>query len=414
MTSEIKALTLVELNRRISALIASDTALREQWVVAETSDLRRSGGHCYMELIEKDAAGLPVARLRAVIWASQFLRLNAKFKDVTGSDLHTDLRIMVRVTVSFHPAYGLSAVISDINPEYTCGELERRRREILARLDAEGVSDMNRTLAVAETCLRVAVVSARGAAGYGDFINQLFSNRSSIAFKVTLFEAVMQGESAPPSVISALDEIAAKSDDYDCVAILRGGGATGDMAAFDNYDLALNVCCFPLPVIIGIGHDRDRCVLDYIAAVSVKTPTAAAEWLVKRGEESLDRVRRLAADIYRLAGERLGGAMRQIAYYEGQLPALAESVVSRAMTAVNERYATRIVDSVNKIITRHTDRLDALGQIVGALAPEATLRRGFSITRVGGRALTDAATLADGDEIETILAHGKFKSKICR
>ena len=412
MTPEIKALTLVELNRRITALIASDTALREQWVVAETSDLRRSGGHCYMELIEKDAAGLPVARLRAVIWASQFLRLNAKFKDVTGSDLHTDLRIMVRVTVSFHPAYGLSAVISDINPEYTCGELERRRREILARLDAEGVSDMNRTLAVAEPCLRVAVVSARGAAGYGDFINQLFSNRSSIAFKVTLFEAVMQGESAPPSVISALEEIAAKSDDYDCVAILRGGGATGDMAAFDNYDLALNVCCFPLPVIIGIGHDRDRCVLDYIAAVSVKTPTAAAEWLVKRGEESLNRVRRLGADIYRLAGERLGGAMRQIAYYEGQLPALAESVVSRAMTAVNERYATRIVDSVNKIITRHTDRLDALGQIVGALAPEATLRRGFSITRVGGRALTDADTLADGDEVETILAHGKFKSKV--
>lgn len=414
MTPEIKALTLVELNRRISALIASDTALREQWVVAETSDLRRSGGHCYMELIEKDAAGLPVARLRAVIWASQFLRLNAKFKDVTGSDLHTDLRIMVRVTVSFHPAYGLSAVISDINPEYTCGELERRRREILARLDAEGVSDMNRTLAVAEPCLRVAVVSARGAAGYGDFINQLFSSRSSIAFKVTLFEAVMQGESAPPSVISALEEIAAKSDDYDCVAILRGGGATGDMAAFDNYDLALNVCCFPLPVIIGIGHDRDRCVLDYIAAVSVKTPTAAAEWLVKRGEESLDRVRRLAADIYRLAGDRLSGAMRQIAYCEGQLPALAESVVSRAMTAVNERYATRIVDSVNKIITRHSDRLDALGQIVGALAPEATLRRGFSITRVGGRALTDAATLADGDEVETILAHGKFKSKVYR
>lgn len=222
----------------------------------------------------------------------------------------------------------------------------------------------------------------------------------------------MQGESAPPSVISALEEIAAKSDDYDCVAILRGGGATGDMAAFDNYDLALNVCCFPLPVIIGIGHDRDRCVLDYIAAVSVKTPTAAAEWLVKRGEESLNRVRRLGADIYRLAGERLSGAMRQIAYYEGQLPALAESVVSRAMTAVNERYATRIVDSVNKIITRHTDRLDALGQIVGALAPEATLRRGFSITRVGGRALTDAATLADGDEVETILAHGKFKSKV--
>ncbi len=414
MTPEIKALTLVELNRRITALIASDTALREQWVVAETSDLRRSGGHCYMELIEKDTAGLPVARLRAVIWASQFLRLNAKFKDVTGSDLHTDLRIMVRVTVSFHPAYGLSAVISDINPEYTCGELERRRREILARLDAEGVSDMNRTLAVAEPCLRVAVVSARGAAGYGDFINQLFANRSSIAFKVTLFEAVMQGESAPPSVISALEEIAAKSDDYDCVAILRGGGATGDMAAFDNYDLALNVCCFPLPVIIGIGHDRDRCVLDYIAAVSVKTPTAAAEWLVKRGEESLDRVRRLGADIYRLAGERLSGAMRQIAYYEGQLPALAESVVSRAMTAVNERYATRIVDSVNKIITRHTDRLDALGQIVGALAPEATLRRGFSITRVGGRALNDADTLADGDEIETILAHGKFKSRVYR
>ena len=276
-------ITLEELTSRIGGLINTSSSLRNVWVTAETSDLRRSG-HCYLELIQKHpATGEPVARARATIWRSVFARIESDFFVATGQRLDSGMKVMVQVTANYHPAYGLSLNITDIDPTYTMGDLMRIRMEILARLKREGVLELNRTVEWCDVPLRIAVISAPGAAGYGDFIHQLYSNDFRLRFTTCLFPAVMQGVQAPPSIIAALERIAAEEEEWDCVVIIRGGGATSDLASFENYDLAANVAQFPLPIIIGIGHERDVTVLDYVANMRVKTPTAAAEWLIGRG-----------------------------------------------------------------------------------------------------------------------------------
>ena len=407
------ALTLLELNSRISATVAADTALRDVWVTAETGDLRVSGGHCYLELIEKDeATGRPVARLRAIIWASQYARIATEFVAATGQQLVSDIKVMVRVTVNFHPAFGLSAVINAINPEFTCGDLIRRRRIMIQRLTDEGIIDMNRTLEWADVPSRVAIVSAAGAAGYGDFITHLYSNPSRLRFTTTLFPAVMQGENAPASIIAALDQIAAQADDFDCVVIIRGGGATGDLASFDNYDLAANVAQFPLPIIVGIGHERDVTILDYVAAVRVKTPTAAAEWLIGKVEAALAKVRDIAAEIFRAATSKVSGGLQQLAYYQGLLPSLALGKVERARLALTSTVPDSLSHSAETILRRHRDRLETAAQLIAALSPQAVLRRGYSICRVGGKAVTDPSELSTGDVVETRVAGGSFSSTV--
>ncbi|MDE6334068.1 MAG: exodeoxyribonuclease VII large subunit, partial [Muribaculaceae bacterium] len=241
----IAPLTLLDINRRISDAIASTPGLANVWLVAETSDLRCTGGHCYMELIDKDeATGSPRARARATIWASRFARLNAEFRAATGSPLTSNIKIMVQATATFHPVYGLSLNITDVNPEYTLGDLLRRRREMIARLQAEGILNCNRELQWPPVPWRIAVISAAGAAGYGDFIDQLYNNSYRLRFSTRLFEARMQGEDTAPSIIAALERIAAADESYDCVVIIRGGGDNSDLAAFDNSALAANIALF--------------------------------------------------------------------------------------------------------------------------------------------------------------------------
>ena len=406
-------ITLLQLNSRISSLIAGDVSLHDVWVTAETRDLRVSGGHCYLELIEKDPAnGRPVARMRAIIWASHYAHISSEFAVATGQQLVSDLKVMVKVTVNFHPAFGLSAVISDINPEFTCGDLIRRRMMMIRRLTDEGIIDMNRTLPWPDVPWRVAVVSAVGAAGYGDFITHLYGNPSHLRFSTELFPAVMQGENAPQSIIAALDEIAVRTDDFDCVVIIRGGGATGDLASFDNYDLAANVAQFPLPVIVGIGHERDVTILDYVVAVRVKTPTAAAEWLIGRMEAALTRVRDLAAEIFRAATSKVSGGLQQLAYYQGLLPSLSLGKIDRARSSLDAAVPEALRHAVELIVRRQNDRLDAASRLVEALSPQAVLRRGYSVCRVNGRAVTDASALNAGDILTTVLASGSIKSTV--
>lgn len=408
-------LSLLELNSRISSIIAADAALHDVWVTAETGDLRVSGGHCYLELIEKDpATGRPVARLRAIIWASQYARIATEFVAATGQQLVSDLKVMVRVTVNFHPAFGLSAVISAINPEFTCGDLIRRRRMMIKQLTDEGIIDMNRTLPWADVPWRVAVISAKGAAGYGDFITHLYNNPSRLRFTITLFPAILQGENAPASIIAALEEVAAQIDDYDCVVIIRGGGATGDLASFDNYELAANVAQFPLPVIVGIGHERDVTILDYVAAVRVKTPTAAAEWLIGKVDDAYARVREIASEIFRVATSRVSGGLQQLAYYEGLLPSLALGKVERERVKLCSGVPETISHSVSAIIRRHNDRLRSIGELLSALSPQSVLRRGYSISRVNGHAISDVSMLKAGDIVETQLASGSYKSTVTK
>lgn len=408
----IQPLALTDITRRIGGAIAATQGLSGVWVVAETSDLRVAGGHCYMELIQKDDAGRPLAKVRAVIWASTYARLGVAFAAATGSRLASDMKVMVRADVSYHAVYGLSLVINDINPDYTAGDLVRRRNAILARLQADGVLDLNKTLPFPATPQRVAVISARGAAGYGDFVRHLYGNSMSFRFTVELFEAVMQGDKAPASVISALDRINERIADFDIVVIIRGGGAVSELACFDDYELAFNIAQFPLPVIVGIGHQRDITVLDFVAARSVKTPTAAAELLIGAMAAALDRLISLGNAIANAVAEKVAGQKEQLAYWTGSLPALVRAIVARQHARIDAEFSRGLRRDIENILHRRADRLDALADMLALLGTEATLRRGYSITRVDGHAVTDATALAPGAVLTTTFAHGEVKSTV--
>lgn len=425
------SITLYELNRRIAGLIVTP-ATQNVWVTAELSDVAVRGGHCYMELLQKDTAGLNiVAKARAACWANVFRGVRGKFYAATGQDFTSGIKVMVKVSASYHPIYGMSLVVNDVNPEFTMGDLLRRRREIIAKLKAEGVLELNRQLQWPAMPQRVAIISAPGAAGYGDFINQLFNNPTSLRFQARLFPAIMQGEKAVPSIITALDAIAAEQEQWDCVVMIRGGGATSDLNAFEDYRLAYNVACFPLPVICGIGHERDVTVLDYVANMRVKTPTAAAAWLISRGEALLDALRRIAADIHRAAADRLAAEKQRLAYCEGMLPIAPVNAIERAGAMLNRglislsqvsghRIAPQLarLDSISqslrpaidKTIAHAGERLDNIAKMIEVLSPASTLSRGYSITRVNGHAITDAADAPAGTVIETLLASGAITS----
>lgn len=426
-----EAISLDEFASRLGGLINSAPSVRGVWVTAETSDVRRSG-HCYLELVQKNPqTGEPVARMRATIWRSAFARIESEFINATGSRLESGMKVMVLASASYHPAYGLSVNITDIDPSYTMGDLLRRRMEIVARLKRDGILDMNKELSWPDPALRVAVVSAPGAAGYGDFINQLFTTPSRLRFSVRLYPALMQGTATVSSVISALEEIASVEEEWDCVVIIRGGGATSDLSAFDSYELAANIAQFPLPVIIGIGHERDTTVLDYVANMRVKTPTAAAEWLISRGEEALGRLDAMAAEICRTVTATLAGCREELAYAGAALPHLPASAIERAkaMTdrlsmALGEKASQRlrpelsrldidaekISQASSQIICRQKTYLDSREELMKVLSPTATLRRGYSITRVGGHAVTSASEIQTGTVIVTTLLDGKVTS----
>ncbi len=428
-----EALTLTQLAQRITAAVTTP-AMQNVWVVAELSDVSQRGGHCYMELVEKDPErGTPIARMRGIIWASYFGRLAADFMAATGQRFGAGIKVMVRGSVSMHASFGLSFVINGINADFTMGDLMRQRREILERLKREGILEMNRQLPMPEVCLRVAVISSAEAAGYGDFFNQLYNNQWRLRFTTRLFPAIMQGERSSRSIIESLDTIASQEDQWDCVVIIRGGGATSDLACFENYDLAANIAQFPLPVIIGIGHERDITVLDYVANMRVKTPTAAAEWLISRGGALITDLNERTHIIVRMATERLAGAKEELSYYMGLLPVAPGNAVERArgrlrhaLLSMGQMGTRRITPALGRldtaasqlpiltanVLSRHRDRLDAKMKLLEVLSPQSTLNRGYSITRVNGHAITSGAQVEPGAEIVTLLADGSIKSTV--
>ncbi len=410
--SQLQALTLAQLNRRITSALAVAPDLNDVWIVAETSDLRSSGGHCYMELVQKDEAGRALAKARAVIWASNYSRISAEFAAATGTRLASDMKVMARVSVSFHAVYGMSLVISAINYEYTAGDLIRHRNEIIARLRADGVFDLNRSLPWPVPAQRIAVISARGAAGYGDFMRHLYGNGLRLRFSTELFEAVMQGQRTAASVVSALEAINSRIAEFDCVVIIRGGGAVSELACFDDYTLAFNLAQFPLPVIVGIGHERDVTVLDYVAHTRVKTPTAAAELLVTRMTAEYDRLLAAARAIQTAAKAKIAGQQQQLEYCRGQLPALARAVIVRARARLTAANPQALAQSVRAQLQLRRQRLQACTELMDALAPEATLKRGFSITRLNGRAVKNAVELKPGDCLTTVFASGEASTTV--
>ena len=426
-------MTLETLNRLIGSLITTD-ATQNVWVTAELSDVAVRGGHCYLELLQKDPdTGRQVAKARGIIWANVYPTISHGFMAATGQQFASGIKLMVRASATFHPVFGLSLIISAVNPEYTMGDLMRRRMEILRRLKSEGILDDNRNLAWPEVPQRIAVISAPGAAGYGDFINQLFHNKHLLRFDVKLFPAIMQGEKAPASIIASLEAILAEEHPRQGVVIIRGGGATSDLQAFEYYGLASSIAQFPLPVIIGIGHERDITVLDYVANMRVKTPTAAAEWLISRGADALNRLQLTATSIASTVSERISGSLQQLAYFEGILPTAPLRAVERSRERLNlaamtltqsgdrrlgpermrlQSFLPRLETAVTTRLSSLRDRLDADARLLDALSPQATLNRGYSITRLNGHAVTDASQLSPGDIISTILASGEVTSTV--
>ena len=429
-----QGMTLSEFNARIERQVNGVPGLQNQWVIAETSDLRLNrSGHCYTELIEKDDRGITIAKIGAAIWAGTYRDLYNKFLRSTGQVLATGMKVMVKVTVNFHSLYGMKVVINDIDPNYTLGDMARQRQEIINRLTAEGIIDLNKELPWPEVPQRIAIISAEGAAGYGDFMNQLTGNPYGLQFYTCLFNAVMQGAQTVPTVMAAMDRINRHIDLFDCVVIIRGGGATSELNSFDNYDLASYVANFPIPVIVGIGHERDVTVLDYVAALRVKTPTAAAETLIQRGTTALAHLGELQDAVVTAVRDTVGQAREHLAFFTTMIPAAARHLIDTNRIRLDnharnipfaakglivnqrtrlERAVERMGDAVSRALQREQQRLVALGDKATLLSPVNTLQRGYSLVRLGDKCVTAADQLHSGDQITVQFATGTTDATI--
>lgn len=429
------ALSLYELNSLVAEAISIGVP-GQYWVEAEISEAREVRGHCYLELVEKDdRSNTPVARASAKCWQNRWSIIRPMFERVTGQRLHAGMKVMLRVYANFHEAYGFSWIVSDINPEYTLGDLARRRKEIVERLKADGVFDLQRELILPMFAQRIAVVSSEGAAGFGDFCRQLHDNTGGYQFDVRLFPAVMQGEAVERSVVEALNAIYKVQERYDCVVIIRGGGATSDLSGFDTLALAENVANFPLPIITGIGHDRDETVLDLVAFAHVKTPTAAAQLLVdnlsqtaaladrlcqrvvlaarRRMEMEQGRLRSLASRIpvlFSLVGEKETGRLDRLTARINSSLALTISAQRQHL----DRLSASVRDQTLRRITAEQHRLEMLERRVEAENPERLLKRGYSITTYKGRTVRDASQLPPDAEVETRVENGSFRSRVVK
>jgi len=433
MNSE-KRLTLYELNNLVKEVIECEMP-DEYWVEAELSECKESRGHCYMELIQKDERNAtPIAKASARCWASKWMLVRPYFERTTGQQLHAGMKVLLKVYAQFHEAYGFSWIITDIDPTYTLGDMAHKRQEIIRQLKEEGVFDLQKELQLPLFCQHIAVISSETAAGYGDFCNQLVDNPYGFKFQTQLFPAIMQGEEVEQSIINALEHIynyQLSHFQFDAVVIIRGGGATSDMSGFDTLALAENVANFPLPIITGIGHDRDESILDMVSHTRVKTPTAAAAFLIDHLKTVLDILNDSQEQIVRLAQQKL-------AYYKSQFATIAE-LLPRLFSNVKVRQEARL-DNLNSRLTHHAQqkithyqlsiinlenrlpilldrrlmtekhRLQLIEEKAKSLDPTLLLSRGYSMTMKDGKIVRDPQVLYQGDEIETRLEKGTIKS----
>ena len=384
-------LTLRQLNLLVRDVIETDLA-DEYWVQAELAECRESRGHCYMELIEKDEqSNTPVARASAKCWKNTWTIVRQDFERQTQQPLRAGMKVLLRVYAQFHEAYGFSWIVTDIDPTYTLGDMARRRQEIIRQLKEEGIFDLQRELQLPLFCQHIAVISAPQAAGYGDFVRQLEDNAYGFRYSVTLFPATMQGEQTEQSIIAALDQIYSTNStlQYDCVVIIRGGGATSDLSGFDTLALAEHVAQFPIPIITGIGHDRDESILDMVAYQHVKTPTAAAALLIDHLKQVADRI----ADA------------RQ------RIPTLSLRVISDSRHRI-ELLQSRLPMAIERRLTAQKHRLENITIQLQGYDPQLLLKRGYSITLLNGRAIRDPRQLKPGDVVETRVEKGTFHSTV--
>ena len=439
MEEQRTTLTLFELN----ALVRQTLELGmpdDYWVEAELSEVHEVRGHCYMELIQKDAHNnTPVAKASAKCWASTWRLARPHFERVTGQQLHAGMKVLLKVSAQFHENYGFSWIVTDIDPTYTMGDMARKRQEIIRQLKEEGVFDLQKELQLPMFCQRIAVISSANAAGYGDFVNQLDGNEYGFRFHTQLFPAVMQGETVEQSVISALEKIYAEissgqtGQSFDCVVIIRGGGATSDLSGFDTLALAENVANFPLPVITGIGHERDESVLDMVSHTRVKTPTAAAAFLISNLKSVLDEIEDCEQRIHAKVKQRMDMEKIRLLNYAQKIPMLfsvvrtrQEALLGQLLVKMRSSIGYRLQDErhrlivlqnnmqpvLNRKLTDERHLLDLLSQRLIGLDPNRLLKRGYSITLKNGRTVRDVSQLKEGDELETRFENGTVRSVV--
>ena len=431
-------LTLYELNCLVREVIECEMP-NEYWVEAELSECRESRGHCYMELIQKDEQNAtPVAKASAKCWASKWMIVRPYFERTTGQQLHAGMKVLLKVYPQFHEAYGFSWIVTDIDPTYTLGDMARKRQEIIRQLKDQGIFDLQKELHLPLFCQRIAVISSQTAAGYGDFCNQLSDNPYGFKFQTRLFPAIMQGEGVEQSIIAALERIFSEYSDFsdhsentvppfDCVVIIRGGGATSDMSGFDTLALAENVANFPLPIITGIGHDRDESILDMVSHTRVKTPTAAATLLIDHLKIVHDAINNAQESITLFTRQKLSTLNSQLSTLQEMLPKLftivktrqeacIESLYMRILSCIRETvisslgkinaFETRLPILTDRRLMTEKHRLQLMEEKAKNLDPTLLLQRGYSITTKNGKVVRCVEELQIGDDLETHLANG--------
>lgn len=383
----MKQYTLSELCQAIEQVLQFELG-DTYWVRAEIASLTERG-HCYMELVEKAKNNTVAAKVRATCWQQVYHLLSAYFATETGQTLSVGMQVLLQVEVSFHSVYGLSLNVVGIDPTFTLGDLARQRQLTIQRLQEDGVMDLQRALIIPSLPRRIAVISAADAAGYGDFCHQLLSNSSGFLFRTQLFPAVMQGDQSPASIIAALEQIADQVEQYDMVVIVRGGGATTDLRNFDDYSLAFHCANFPLPIIAGIGHTRDVSVVDMVVHTSVKTPTAAAEWLITAMQEQADRLAELQLRLQRIA-------QHAIRKQQHQLDNLWQSL----------RFATQ------RRLHRQRAQLELWAKTIALHSPERIYRMGYTLTTVNGKIVRSIHDVQAGEQLLTHTADGVIQSEV--
>lgn len=449
------AVSLYELTCRIRNAISTQLP-GSYWVRAEISEGRQNAnGHFYCRFIEKNAAGTDIASAAGIIWAGTYVTLRARFERETGQRFGAGIKVLVRVRINFHERYGLSLLVEDIDPSYTLGDMVRRRKEIIDKLTAEGVVNLNKQLVLPRLLLRIAVITSETAAGFGDFCNHLAHGGHMFNIKIKLFPAIMQGDKVEQSVINALNAVLAESKDWDAVVIIRGGGAVSDLNGFDTYLLAANVAQFPLPVITGIGHDRDETVLDLVANVRCKTPTAVADFLIERLSKELELLENCAATLKVCAQNKLNAQLQRMDSFVALIPLVFSRVIDKEKARyriLSERLpnaiqnvcrgersrcerlvmrmemntksmianmqnrllhvSERLQFVVPAVLSRQKQRLESCERGIRLAQPERVLKLGFSLTLKDGKAVTVASQLSPGDRIVTRLSNGEVTSRV--
>lgn len=455
MSEEVKTYTLSELQHEIKESISEQFPFAV-WIVAEINTLtRHKSGHCYMELVQKSkTSNSIIAQARATVWANKFSFISAYFESETDSELAAGMSVMLQVTIAYHEVYGLSLNVIGINPTYTIGDMERAKKEIIARLINEGVFDMNKTQSFPAVVQNIAVISSSTAAGYGDFVNHLETNTYGYHINITLFEAAMQGEQTETSVLDALNRIGEEYENYDAVAIIRGGGSKNDLSWFDNYNIAYMVTQFPLPVISGIGHERDESIVDMVAHTRLKTPTAVANFIIDYNAQFEEQVDSTSSEIFGIAKEFLMSSemylnnmtmsIMKIRTLLSKHTERCDRIMSEIRTGLNVRMkeeemklnmiGNKLETSPKRLISEHESHLNGIKDLISRTTkhriekaneklsflehrltlndPRTILKRGYSITRINGKVVTNDLETNDGDIMETLLYDGMVTSVV--